>query len=124
MVEKDKVFGGKVKHKGIFDFKELYRFCYTWLVDKEYKVIEKEYTEKIGAEGKEVVIEWHADRKISDYFRYFFKIKWRILRMKDADVEINGTKVTLNKGEPEIKMESILEKDYEHRWEHSGFLKF
>lgn len=124
MVEKDQVFEGKVKHKGIFDYKELYRFCYSWLIDKEYLVKEKEYTEKIHPTGKEVVIEWEATRKISDYFRFFFKIKWRIMNMKDAEVEIEGVKATLNKGEPEIKLTAILEKDYEHRWENSGFLKF
>lgn len=124
MAEKDEVFSGKVKNSGIFDFKELYRFCYVWLVDKEYQVIEKEYTEKLGATGKEVVIKWSANRKISDYFRYVINTEWRILGMKDAEVEINGEKVTLNKGNTEIKAKAILIKDFEHRWENSGFLKF
>lgn len=124
MVEKDRVFDGKIKHRGIFDFKEMYRFAYVWLVDKEYLVVEKEYTEKIGSTGKEVYMDWEARRKISDYFRFVFKIQWRILNMKDADVEIDGAKVTLNKGDSEFKITAILEKDYEHRWENSGFLKF
>ena len=124
MSEKDEVFSGKVKHSGIFDFKELYRFCYVWLVDKEYQVIEKEYTEKLGPTGKEVVIKWDAKRKISDYFRYVIKTEWRILNMKDAEVEMDGAKVTLNKGNTEIKAKAILEKDFESRWENSGFLKF
>lgn len=124
MVEKDEVFSGKVKHSGIFDFKELYRFCYVWQVDKEYQVVEKEYTEKLGATGKEVVIKWEAKRKISDYFRYVIKTEWRILNMKDAEVEMDGVKITLNKGNTEIKAKGILEKDFEHRWENSAFLKF
>jgi len=41
MVEKDAVFSGKIRHVGIFDFKEFYRFCYMWFVDKEYWIVEK-----------------------------------------------------------------------------------
>jgi len=123
-MEKDLVFQGKLKHRGIFDFKEFYRFLYVWLTDKEYTVKEKEYTEKVGPTGKEVVIEWEAKRKISDYFRFYIKAKWRILGLKDAEVEIDKAKVTLNKGEPEIKVDAYLEKDFENRWENTGFLKF
>ncbi len=124
MVEKDEVFSGKVKQKGIFDYRELYRFCYTWLVDKSYFVIEKVYAEKIGAEGKEIEIEWEAFRKISDYFRFVLKVNWRILGLKDVEAEREGVKVTLNKGYPEIRVTATLEKDYEHRWESSAFYKF
>jgi len=124
MVEKDIVFKGKVKHKGIFDFKELYRFCFTWLVDKDYWVVEKSYSEKVNPNGKEVEIEWDAKRKISDYFRFNLKVNWRILGMKDVEVEKEGAKITLNKGQPEISVSAVLEKDYEHRWESNAFLKF
>ena len=124
MVERDLVFAGKLKHTGIFDYKEFYRFCYNWLIDKDYFLVEKEYTEKIQQNGKEVVIKWEARRKISDYFRFFIKADWRILGMKDVEVVKDGNKLTLNKGEAEIKIEATVEKDYEHRWENTSFYKF
>ncbi len=124
MVEKDEVFSGKIKQTGIFDFKEFYRFCYVWLVDKGYFLIEKSYSEKMTASGKEVEIEWEALRKISDYFRFALKIRWRILGMKDVEVEKDGVKIGMNKGNPEIKLAAVLEKDYEHRWEINAITKF
>ena len=124
MAEKDNVFSGKLKHKGIFDFKDFYRFAYMWLVDKNYWVIEKEYSEKVQQNGKEVVIQWDATRRISDYFRFDLKIEWRIIGMKDVDVEKNGDKLTLNKGDMEIKLSATLVKDYESRWENTSFYKF
>lgn len=124
MVEKDLVFSGKLKHAGIFNFKEFYRFCYMWLVDQQYFMIEKEYTEKIQANGKEVVIKWEARRKISDYFRFFIKIDWRILGMKDVEVQKDGDKLTLNKGDIEVAVTATIEKDYENRWENTSFFKF
>ncbi len=124
MVEKDKVFSGKIRHVGIFDFKEFYRFCYMFLIDKDYLVIEKAYTEKIGDKGKEIEIEWEATRKISDYFRFLLKINWRLIGLKDVEVQQNGNKVKMNKGDVEIRAQAILEKDYEHRWESNPFFKF
>ena len=124
MVEKDNVFSGKVKHTGIFEFKELYRFCYTWLVDQGYFLVEKSYSEKIQATGKEIEIKWEAYRKISDYFRFVLKVDWRILGMTAVEVEENGKKLKMNKGNTELKVSAVLEKDYEHRWENNAFSKF
>ena len=124
MVEKDEVFAGKIKQLAVFDFKEFYRYCYTWLVDKGYTVFEKLYSEKVGPTGKEVEIKWEAERKISDYFKFRLKFDWRILNMKEVEAEKEGVKVKMNHGFPEIKVTAILEKDYEHRWESNAFLKF
>jgi hypothetical protein len=124
MAEKDIVFSGKIKQTGIFDFKEFYRFCYVWLVDKNYFVQEKTYSEKITPTGKEVEIAWDCSKKISDYFKFILQIRWRILGMKDVEVEKESAKITMNKGQPEVKVTAILEKDYEHRWESNAFVKF
>ncbi len=124
MVEKDKVFEGKVKQSGVFDFKEFYNFCYNWLVDQGYLVIEKTYSEKIGASGKDVEIKWNATRKVSDYFRFVLNVDWRILGMTRVEVEKDGIKNKMDKGAPEIKVTAILEKDYEHRWENNPISKF
>jgi len=124
MAERDTIFSGKIKHTGIFDYKEFYRFCYIWLVDQGYLLTEKTYSEKIQPNGKEVEIDWEARRKISDYFRFVIKAKWRILGMTTVEVEENGKKLKMNKGQTEIKVDAILEKDYEHRWENNAFTKF
>ena len=51
MAEKDIQFSGKIKQKGIFDFKKFYNFAYDWLRDEGYKVIEKNYTEEITGDN-------------------------------------------------------------------------
>ena len=124
MVEKDTVSSGKIKNTGIFDFKEFYRFCYTWLIDEGYFLVEKAYSEKFTPAGKELEIEWDARKKISDYFRFYLKIKWRILGMNDVEVEENGKKLKMNKGYVEIKADAVLEKDYEAKWEANALSKF
>ena len=124
MAEKDKIATEKIKHNGLFDFKEVYRFLYTLATDLEYELEERLYSEKNTAKGKEVEILWLAKRKISDYFRFNIKMKWLILGMSDVEVMRDGMKVNMNKGSFEITFNCYLEKDYENRWEATAFLKF
>ena len=124
MAEKDKIAESKVKHDGIFDFKEIYRFLYALALDLEYEIEERVYSEKNTVKGKEIEIHWVARRKISDYFRYVVKMDWLILGMNDVEVMKEGIKVKTNKGSLEIKFGIWLEKDYENRWEATAVLKF
>lgn len=124
MAEKDQIFAEKMKYTGIWNFGEVYRFLYDWFTDKDYKVVEKSYTEKIKPDGKEIEIKWEAKRKISDYFRFVIKANWLILGMNEIEVQKEGAKVKMNKGYIEIKFTAVLEKDYEHRWENNAFIKF
>lgn len=124
MSEQDRIAEAKINHDGIFDYKEVYRFMYTWLTDYQYFVEERVYTEKAKPEGKEVEIHWIARRKISDYFRFILKVDWNIFGMTSVEVVKDNIKVKANKGRIEIKVTAFLEKDYEHRWENTAFAKF
>jgi len=124
MVEIDFISESKVKHDGIFDFKEVYRFLYTAFNDKLYDLEEIAYSEKNTATGKEIDFHWVASRKISDYFRFKIKVDWLILSMTSVEVTKEGIKTKMNKGSLEIKFSCFLEKDYESRWEGTAFLKF
>lgn len=125
MSEQSKLISTKVKSKGIFNFKEAYSTLYDWLVDEGYSIEEKTYKEAIGPGGtREIEIEWKATKEVSDYFQFVIKLNWNILGMTDIDVQIDGKKQKMNKGLFEIKIATVLEKDYESRWEGSPFMKF
>lgn len=124
MAEKDKVFAGKLKQKGIFDFKDLYSFTYDWLAGEDYKVTEKVYSEEITGDSKKIEIEWLCKRKISDYFQFVIKVNWMVLGLKNVEVQREGKKLKMNSGQVEIKMGGVLVKDYEHKWEDQAFWKF
>jgi len=125
MVELDKLIGTKVRHVGIFDFKETYRILFEWLIDQGYDFNEKNYKEVIGAgNAKEIEIEWEAVRKVSDYFRFYIKVKWKIIGMTSVEVEIDGVKQKMNKGDLTLEFSCVLHKDYEDRWGGKPFFKF
>ena len=125
MPELDKLIKTKIKHSGVFDFKELYRILYEWFMDKGYDFNEKGYKEVVGAGGaKEIELEWECVRKVSDYFRFNIKAKWHIIGMTTVEVEIDGEKKKMNKGQFELAVECALIKDYEDRWANKPFFKF
>ena len=49
MAEKDTVFSSTVKYKGIFSFRDFYKFCYEWLTEETglNPFSEEKYSEKI-----------------------------------------------------------------------------
>jgi hypothetical protein len=124
MPEKKEVFKQQIKQKGFFNYNEVYKFCFNWLKEEGYSISEDKYDEKVTSFGKEIQIKWTAKKKISDYFRNIIELKWHILGMVDAEVEIEGQKQKTNKGEVKIDFKATLERDYEKRWEDKPVWKF
>ncbi|MBU0957781.1 MAG: hypothetical protein KKF56_03135 [Nanoarchaeota archaeon] len=124
MPEKDTLYQTKVKHSGIFDFPELYKFCFEWFNDEGYDILEKKYSEKIKGDLKEIEVDWECFRKVSDYFKFLIKVRFYIPNMADVEAQKNGQKVSANKGSLDVKLTAVMIKDYEKRWEGNAFLKF
>jgi hypothetical protein len=125
MAEEQIIFAGKLKHSGLFDFKELYKFAFNFLKEnKEYLMMEKTYSEKVTGETKEIEIKWEGFRKISDYFKLIIKPEWRIVAFTTVEVEKDGKKVKMNKGDLEIAVKGILVRDWDNKWETGAFVKF
>lgn len=125
MVEKDTIVKEKLKYAGLLDLEQVYKFAYEWLRKEDMTTVEDLYSEKIKSSGKELEIKWISSKKLTDYFKETFKMKWRILGMTDVEVEIEGRKKKMNKVvELSIEIEGILEKDYSSKWEGSAFNKF
>jgi hypothetical protein len=124
MSEKELICETKVKYSGIFSFKDLYNFAYDFLTDKGFFIEEKNYSEKVKPEGKEIEIKWVCLKKITDYFRYEIVINFKITGLLDIEITKEGKKFVSNKGDVEIKFSGSLERDYENKFETSAFLKF
>jgi len=124
MVERDRVFRGKIKNKGIFNFKDFYEFLWDFLADENYDTFEEKYTEKVEGESKNMEIIWNSTKEVSDYFRFEYRIRWAILGMKKVKVKKEGQEVIMDSGTVDIRFESFIQKDYENRWENNAFFKF
>jgi hypothetical protein len=118
MADKSEVYSQAIKQKGYWNFTELYNFCFNWLEDEGYSLKEKEYTEKATPAGKEIVIRWEAKKGVTDYFDNVIEVNWKILGMKDAEIEREGRKESTNKGEVKVDIKANLVRDKENQWEN------
>ncbi len=125
MAHKSRVFEYTLKHKGFFNFSDLYNFCFQWLQDEGYSnLVEESYQEKITDIGKEIKIKWTAKKKVTDYFQNIIELNWHIIGLQDAEVERGGKKEKTNKGDLRLDFSADLEKDYEERWSDKPIWKF
>ena len=125
MPERDNLLKTKVKFDGFYDFKETYRVLFEYLLDQGWDMNEKSYKEVLQAGGaKEIEVEWECVRKVSDYFKFYMKVKFHPMAMTSVEVDVDGVKQKMNKGKMDIEVETALLKDYEDRWGGRPFFKF
>jgi len=124
MSEKDTIFKGKIKQRGLYDFKDFYEFLYDYLMDENYDVFERKYVEKVSGDSKDVEIKWECMKEISDYFRFVIVLDWLVLGMKKVKIKREDKEITMDTGLLEVKFKAQLVKDYENRWENHPVWKF
>ncbi len=125
MAEQEEVFSSKVKYTGIFSFKDFYQFCYDWLTqDPGFSIAEEKYTEKIAGDSKNIDVEWAGKKKITDYFRFKIKAKFKIIELKNVEINQGGVKLKTNQGSVEISMKGTLERDWQGKFERGATQKF
>lgn len=124
MSEKELVIREKLEHSGLFNFSDLYSFMYRWLDEEDIGVVEKKYSEKISGNAREIFFDWRCEKKLSDYYRMDFTIKFDVSGMNDVEVEIEGKKKKMNKGRISMDIKGFLVIDPFGEWEASPFYRF
>ncbi len=125
MAEKEVLYSTKFKYVGIMSFKDVYKFCYDWLVDEtDLLMTETKYVEKIKGETKDLDVEWEGFRKLTDYFRFDIKVNMQILGLKEIEVTKNGKKTKMNEGSFEMRVKGTLVRDWQGSFEKNSFQKF
>lgn len=126
MAEEDQVFSSKIKYDGIFTFKELYKFCHDWLSEETNlsDFEEGKYGEKLAGDKKEIDVEWTGQRNLSDYFKEKIKVKISVKNMSQVKIKKGGADIDTNKGSVEVSVKGVLVKDYQGKFEMTGFKKF
>jgi hypothetical protein len=125
MVEKDVIFSSKIKYNGVFSFADFYKFCYDWLEQETgLEISEDKYSEKLQGDAKEMDIEWTGTRKVTDYFKFEVKVKFKILNLTKVEIVRDTAKIKTNKGSVEVSTKGVLARDYKGKFEISAFRKF
>ncbi|MBU0959625.1 MAG: hypothetical protein KKB31_06785 [Nanoarchaeota archaeon] len=124
MSESETIFSSKIKYVGVFSFSEFYQFCYDWLTEETgLGIQEDKYVEKIQGDSKNIDVGWTGERKVTDYFKYKIKVKFRVIGLKKIEIMRDGVKEKTNEGSVEVTAKSDLVRDYEGKFELSAFRK-
>ncbi len=125
MVEKETIFSSKIKSSGIFNFSSFYQFCYDWLkTETNLNLSEDKYTEKLSGDSKNIEIEWTGFRKVTDYFKFEIKVRFRILGLTNVEINQDGRKIKTNKGDVEMTVKGTLIRDWQGKFEVNAIKKF
>lgn len=125
MSETETIFSSKVSFKGVFSFKDFYKFCYDWLTEESgLDVSEGKYAEKIAGDAKEIEVKWSASKKATDYFKFVVKVKFIVIGLKKVEVIQDSVKVKTNEGKVDLGVKADLVRDYQGKFETSAFNKF
>ena len=112
-------YGSALKKKqALFNSEELYTKWKAWFDKHHYFLNEKKQSSKALPDGKEIKIEWQAERKVDEYVKFHVLIDCWILRCTDVIVEAEGKKQKMQKADFEIRFKGFFEKDYRGKWKN------
>lgn len=134
----------RVKYKDIFDMKAFYEALYEWFKEYEWgdaddsldekgnrlnpnvapsEHWETYYGERVDAKGlREMWIQWRLfkDPKDAPFLRYYLDVDFHCLGLQfGVEVIKEGVKLSVNRGEVELTINSYIEKRYEAEFEKS-----
>ena len=114
----------KLNYSGLFDLNGLYRIMDQWFYEKGYDRWELKNCELVLPEGKVIEIELLPWKKTTEYFKNTIRIRMKCSEVKNVEIEKEGVKIKLNKGNIQLIMDGYLETDYEGWWEERPLLYF
>ena len=99
-----------IKQSSVFNFDDLYKETHNWFLSSEYKFQEKTHSQKMTDLGKEIIIEWEAEREVTDYIKFHLVIKFTLRN-------VNKVSKTLERGNMQIDIIANLVLDYKEKWQ-------
>ena len=114
----------RLNYSGIFHLNDLYRMIDGWLYEKGYDKFEKKNEEQVLETGRKIEIELRPWKKTTDYAKNEIRLRIFVNDMTDIEVDRDGKKVKMNKGDIQMIFDAFLETDYEHRWENKPMYYF
>ena len=120
----------RVKAKDIINIRQLYTVVHEWFVEEEWCDDEDKFPEhfiwdKRVGKFNDYIIYWNFSDPIGGdrFTQRSCTVEWRILGMKDIEIQHNGTKIKTQQGTVEIKTWWALEYDSDMIWREHWLLK-
>ena len=113
-----------IRYSGVFDFDGLYKMMYNWFFKQRYEFHEDLYKDKVSTPlGTEVEIKWHAEKRFTEFVKFYINIEFHLWDVSEVDVIKNGRKIKMTRCRMQIKFAGKTIADYAERFEETKFTK-
>ena len=114
--------------RGVFDMDEFYKLVKSWLDfqgygDEKTTFKESSYTERIKPNGKQLEVKWVCEKFINDYFSIQLSLVILVVGLNEVEINEEGRKIKVNKGEIEVRISSDLIKNRNGKWKKNSLMK-
>ena len=124
MAEREPVASGvTIRWSGLFDMEDIYKKSKGYFDTKVMDFKEEKYIERIKPNGKQLEIKWTASRKIGGYYKKVIEVGILVLGMNKVEVEKDGRKLALEKGDIEFQFDAYLVKNINDKFGEGSFYK-
>ncbi len=111
----------KIRYKGYFDWPGVYKFVWKWLLDRQFRVHEKRYKDKVeNAFGNELEVDVWGEKEVTEYYKYRVDIAYHLWESKEVPVTINGKQTKTWLGRIEIKIRGTVFTDWQKRYDRDN----
>ena len=110
-------FKEEVKFVGVFNYSDFFSLLYNFVTANGYTLMDDSHAQKEGDTGTEVEVMWKFERRIDDYTKFHIVIYYLIKDMKDVIIKKPSGEVKTNEGNCYIRINGIIETDWQNRWE-------
>src|SRR3989344_6939099 len=114
----------KIDYSGPLDVNGLLRMIENFLWEKGFDKRQDKDFEENTPNGKFIEWQYSPWKKITDYVRYWMKIRILGYDFVKTDVKVEGKKKKLDNGRLLIIVDSFIEYDYDNYWDDRPFLFF
>ena len=111
----------QVLFKGIFDFDELYKTVYDWLIFRGFQLHEGKFKKKAKEFGLEIEIIWNAWMNMNEMVRNHYGVYFKMWDVSYIETIVNGEKKKLMKGRMIVRIERRVDFDYRNTFAQSKF---
>lgn len=112
-------FGVVLEKTGLFNYHEFYDVFSDWFDSNKYTWDETEYSTKTKPQGKDVINEYKAFRKVTDYLKFYIDIRVEIRFAKTLKIEAHKKQ----QGFVTVRFKAYYERDYKNKWKVKFFRK-
>lgn len=113
-----------LSYSGYFHASEVYKIINKFALERGYDWKETLNEVIVKEDHRNITLKLEPSKSISDYVKTTIKVEAEMSDVTDEEIEIDGKKITVNKGKVKVDLKGIMLSDYEGDWQSTAWRVF